>query len=163
MKKILLASLLLFFGLCVSAQETGQKYTSELGKFSMTSYGEVTEDVKSEKTSTTYRAAFRNQQMIFAVSGSLQQNKPKRTSDLLNASVLNFKTALKGKIIQQKNIRENKIKGIYATLMISNGVMVEYKVFYKGLHLYQIMAFAKKENYKKDVAEAFFKSFAITK
>ena len=163
MKKILLASLLLFFGFCVSAQETGQKYTSKLGKFSMTSFGEVTEDVRQEKTSTIYRAAFRNQQMLFAISGSLQQNKPKRTSDLLKASVLNFKTALKGKIIQKKNIKENKNKGIYASLMISNGVMVEYKVFYKGLHLYQIMAFAKKENYKKDVADAFFKSFEISK
>ena len=163
MKKILLTSVLLFFGLHLTAQEKGQRYNSELGKFSMISYGEVTEDVRKEKTSTIHRAAFRNKQMLFAISGSLQKNKPKRASDLLNASVINFKTALKGKIIQQKNIRENKIKGIYTSLMISNGVMVEYKVFYKDLYLYQVMSFAKKENYKKEVATAFFNSFAISK
>lgn len=163
MKKILLTSLLLFFGFCVSAQEKGQKYTSELGKFSMTSFGEVTEDVKKEKTSTIYRAAFRNKEMLFAISSSLQQNKPKRAADLLNASVLNFKNGLKGTIVTQKKIKENKVKGIYALLNLSNDVMVEYRVFSKGLYLYQVMSFAKKDKYKKDVATAFFNSFAISK
>lgn len=163
MKKILLTSVLLFFGLQIIAQEKAQTYTSDLGNFSMTAYGEVTEDVKQEKSSTIYRAAFRSKEMLFAVSSSLQQNKPKRNSDLLKASILTFKTALKGTIIQQKNIKEKNMKGIYAILNLNNDVMVEYKVFSKGLYLYQVMVFAKKEKYKKEVAEAFFKSFSISK
>ena len=163
MKKILFTSVLLFFGLHLLAQEKTQTYTSELGEFSMTSYGEVTEDVRKDKSSTIYRAAYRNNEMLFAVSSSLQQNKPKRASDLLNASILNFKTALKGTIVQQKNIRENKTRGIYAILNLKKDVMVEYKVFSKGLYLYQVMVFAKKDKYQKDIAKAFFNSFAITK
>lgn len=163
MKKILLTSVLLFFGLHLVAQEKAQTYTSELGKFSMTSYGEVTEDVKEDKTSTIYRAAYRSKEMIFAISSSLQENKPKRESDLLKASILNFKTALKGTVVRQKNIKENNLKGISATLNLNNDVMVEYKVFSKGLYLYQVMVFAKKEKFKKDAAAAFFKSFTITK
>jgi len=163
MKKILLTCVLLFFGLHMVAQENGQTYTSKLGKFSMISFGEVTEDVRNDKTSTSYRAAYRNKEMLFVLSSSLEQNKPKRVSDLLNASILNFKTALKGAVVQQKRIKENNMNGIFAVLNLSNGVMVEYKVFYKELYLYQIMVFAKKEKFKKEVAETFFKSFTITK
>ena len=163
MKKILLTSVLLFFGLHLVAQNKEQTYTSELGKFSMTSFGEVTEDVRNDKTSTVYRAAYRHNEMLFAISSSLQQNKPKKAADLLSASVQNFKTALKATIVSQKKIRINKIRGIYASLNLNNDVVAEYKVFYKGLYLYQVMIFAKKDKYKKDVAEAFFNSFAITK
>ncbi|WKD85898.1 hypothetical protein KCTC32516_01246 [Polaribacter huanghezhanensis] len=163
MKKILITSVLLFFGLHILAQEKVQTYTSELGKFSMVSYGEVTEDVKKENSSTIYRAAYRSKEMLFAVSSSLQQNKPKKVSDLLKASVLTFKTALKATIVQQKNIKENKTKGMYASLMMNNDVTVEYKVFSKGFYLYQVMVFAKKDKYKKEIAAAFFKAFAITK
>jgi hypothetical protein len=163
MKKILFTSVLLFFWLCLTAQEKGKKYTSELGSFSMTSYGEVTEDVKNEKSSTVYRAAYRNNEMLFAVSSSLQQNTPKKVSDLLKASVLNFKNGLKGAIVKQENITLNKVKGIYALLNLNNDVIVEYRVFFKGLYLYQVMSFAKKDKYKKDVAATFFKSFTISK
>jgi hypothetical protein len=163
MKKILITSVLLFFGLHLVAQEKAQTYTSELGKFSMTSYGEVTEDVRNEKTSTIYRAACRNNEMLFAISSSLQENRPNKVSDLLKASVLNFKTALKATVVEQKNIKEKNLKGIYASLMMNNDVKVEYKVFSKGLYLYQVMVFAKKGKYKKEVAASFFKSFAISK
>ncbi|WP_347173662.1 hypothetical protein [Polaribacter uvawellassae] len=163
MKKILLTSVLLFFGLHLVAQEKAQTYTSELGKFSMISYGEVTEDVKEDKASTIYRAAYRHNEMLFAISSSLQENKPNKVSDLLNASVITFKTALKGTVVEQKKIKENNLNGIYASLTMSNDVKVEYKVFSKGLYLYQVMVFAKKDKYKNEVAEAFFKSFAITK
>ena len=163
MKKVLLTSVLLFFSLHLTAQEKGQTYTSELGKFSMISYGEVTEDVRKDKSSTIYRAAYRSKEMLFAISSSLQQNKPKRVADLLNASVLNFKDGLKGTIVYQKKIKLNKVDGIYALLNLNNDVMVEYRVFSKGLYLYQIMSFAKKDKYKKDVATTFFKSFAISK
>ena len=163
MKKILLTSVLLFFGLHIFAQEKEETYTSELGKFSMISFGEVTEDVKNGKASITYRAAYRHKEMLFALSSSLEQNKPQKASDLLNASILNFKTALKGTVVEQKKIKENNVNGISAVFNINNGVMVEYKVFYKDLYLYQVMVFAKKENYKKEVAETFFKSFVITK
>ena len=163
MKKILLTTVLLFFGFCVSAQETGQKYTSKLGKFSMTSFGEVTEDVRKGENSIVYRAAYRSQEMLFAVSSSLQQNKPKKVSDLLNASVLNFKNGLKGTVVAQKKIKLNTVNGIHALLSLSNDVMVEYRVFYKGLYLYQVMSFAKKDKYKKEVATVFYNSFAISK
>lgn len=162
MKKILLISVLLFFGFHLKAQEKGQIYTSEKGQFSIISYGEVTEDVRDDKSSTIYRAAYRNNEMLFAVSSSLQQNKPKKASDLLNASVQNFKTALKATIVSQKRVRVNKIRGIYASLKLNNDVVAEYKVFSKGLYLYQVMVFAKKDKYKKEAAETFFNSFTIT-
>ena len=161
MKKILFTSVLLFFGLYISAQQ--KTYVSELGKFSMTSYGEVTEDVRNDKSSTVYRAAYRNKEMLFAVSSSLQKNKPKKASDLLSASVLNFKTALKATIVSQKKIREKKIRGIYASLNLNNDVVAEYKVFYKDMYLYQVMVFAKKDKYKNDIAKAFFNSIIISK
>ena len=160
MKKILFTSVLLFFGFYISAQQ--KTYVSELGKFSMTSYGEVTEDVRNDKSSTIYRAAYRNNEMLFAVSSSLQKNKPRRVVNLLNASVQNFKTALKATIVSQKKIRFDKNRGVYASLNLNNDVVAEYKVFYKGMHLYQVMVFAKKDKYKKEVAERFFNSFVIT-
>jgi hypothetical protein len=164
MKKILITSVLLFFGLHLVAQEKAQTYTSELGKFSMTSYGEVTEDVRNEKTSTIYRAAYRNNEMLFSASGTLYTNKIKRVSNLLKASLLNFTTAVGGTIVERSNIKENKVKGIYALLNLEkNDVQAEYKVFSKGLYLYQVMVFAKKGKYKKEVAASFFKSFAISK
>ena len=164
MKKILLTSVLLFFGLYLIAQEKEQKYTSELGNFSMTSYGEVKENVKENETSIVYRAAYRNQEMLFAVSSTLNNNKAKKASRLLKASLLSFTTAVKGTINKQNSIKENKVKGIYASLYLKkNNIQVEYKVFSKGLYLYQVMVFAKKDKYKKDVAASFFKSFQISK
>lgn len=164
MKKILLTSVLLFFGLYLTAQEKEQKYTSELGNFSMTSYGEVKENVKENETSIVYRTAYRNQEMLFSVSSTLYTNKIKRVSNLLKASLLNFTTAVSGIIIEQNKIKENKVKGVYALIHLKkNEVEAEYKVFSKGLYLYQVMVFAKKDKYKKEVAASFFKSFTISK
>lgn len=164
MKKILLTSVLLFFGFYLIAQEKEQKYTSELGNFSVTSYGEVKENVKNNETSVVYRTAYRNQEMLFSVSSTLYNNKIKKVANLLKASLLNFTTAVSGTIVEQNNIKENEVKGIYALMHLKkNDVQAEYKVFSKGLYLYQVMVFSKKEKYNKELAASFFKSFNISK
>lgn len=164
MKKILLTSVLLFFGLYLIAQGKEQIYTSELSNFSMTSYGEVKENVKKNETSIVYRAAYPHQEMLFSVSSTLYTNKIKRVSNLLKASLLNFITAVSGTIVERSYIKENKVKGVYALLHLKkNDVQAEYKVFSKGFYLYQVMVFGKKEKYKKEVAASFFKSFNISK
>ena len=153
----------MFFCLHISiAQE--KNYTSELGKFSMSSYGEVTKDVKQNEGNTVYRAAFRHQEMLFAVSSTLYNVKVKKANSLLEASLSNFTKTVKGEKIAQKRIREQKVKGVYSKLHLKkNDVQTEYKVFYKGLHLYQVMVFAKKDKYNQRSADAFFKSFKIAK
>lgn len=137
-------------------------YTSDLGKFSIEYKGEVRENTKQNESSTVYRASYRDQEMLFVISSTVQQNEIINADALLKASLKIFKEAVKGEMIREKTITENNTNGIYAALHLKeNDLNVEYKVFSKGLYLYQLMVFAKSDKYNQDLAQTYFKSFKM--
>uniref|UniRef100_UPI0040471C4D hypothetical protein n=1 Tax=Polaribacter sp. TaxID=1920175 RepID=UPI0040471C4D len=163
MKKAVLGCVFLLCCLQTSiAQETKQTFTSELGKFSIAHQSEIRESSKQNENSTVYRAAFRDQDMMFVVSSTHQKNQANNIDNLLNASLKNFTTATKATLLSQKIVSEKGTKGVHAILkMEENGLQAEYKVYAKGLYLYQLMVFAKAENFKAPQANSFFNSFAM--
>ncbi|MBV1887822.1 MAG: hypothetical protein KUG51_00875 [Urechidicola sp.] len=162
-KTIFVLGLLLFTSFMSVGQENWSKFSSETGKFSVSTLGDISESVRETEKTTSFKINIIDGTMSYMISSTLHASDLESDIDnLLNTSINSFNESIKGVIISQQDVERDGSKGIYADVKISEGaVKLEYFVFINGFYQYQVMAYAVNESYDEDNANRFFRSFKI--
>jgi len=164
MKKIIIAFITLsVLSYACRAQEKKNIYTSDLGNYSIEYLGEYTENTKETESANTYKILFKSNSVSYLISGTNHfEDLEKSLEDFLNISINRFIEAIKGKLVEQKDISFGTIKGKYCLLNLpESNVKVELYTYMKGNYHYQLVAYADSESYNQEEANRVFNSFKV--
>ena len=151
---------ILMISVSTTAQEKWNSFDSEMGKFSIDFYGDVSVSERITEKAMTYKTTFSSDYMSVLVSSS--KHIKLLDSNDLKISVDSFIDSIKGTIVSKEEIEDDGVKGIFAVITLNEGAtLVEYKVYINKNYQYQVMAYAEKVFYNQKRADRCFDSFKI--
>ncbi len=139
-------------------------YTSEEARFSIKFPGEFTEQVTEKEGRTTYKITSNINDLTFMISATKHKSMVENNQELLEVSLSEFNVILKGTIVSQMEVKKNGIKGLKASIVITeSNALLEYEVYMKGDFQYQVIVYGTTEVFDKDLSSQFFKGFKFLK
>ncbi|PHS66763.1 MAG: hypothetical protein COB12_06050 [Flavobacterium sp.] len=164
MKKIIFLFVATIF-VTVSGLSQGKwtPHTSDSGKFTIATFGAVEETNNDADDKTTYKINFANGSMNYLVSSTDHHSDLEGMKDeLLTISLNSFREAVDGKIISEKEIYLDDVKGKYAIIIFQEEtIRLEYYTFINGTYQYQLVIYSDKTLYNQEEADLVNISFRV--
>lgn len=161
MKKLSL--LLIVLSLWSIKSVSQEKYTSELGKYSIEYLGEIAESTRETDKTTSYKITFNSASLNYLVMATKHiSNLEDSIDELLDISINTFNKKVNGIISNQKEVTLGDVKGKYALINLQdNKVKIELYAYMNNNYQYQLVAYAEDNNYDQKEVNSVFNSFEI--
>ena len=145
------------------SQEKMERYTSDLGKFSIEYFGEIVENIREAEKSTSYKITFNSTSNNYLISASKHKSNLEDSIDrLLDVSITSFNKNVKGIMSNQKDIMLGNIKGKYALINLKDSnVKLDLYVYMNNNYQYQLIAYAEENIFNQTEVDEIINSFEI--